>query len=164
MQGFAIQAAHLPSIQDFVLGNTLCLLEDPVCDILGRRATVRHIVFDTKIVIGSTRIVARGQENTAVCLVLADNIGSRRSRENSVSADDKLLNTVGGGNLENLLDGGLRIVPSIAPYNNGGTLGRGSIEDGLDKILGVVLWSLQSIWNPRHMSDRDQTVSGNPDR
>jgi len=143
--GLAIQAAHLPSIQDFVLGDTLCLLEDPICDILGRRATVRHIVLDTKVVVGSARIVACGQEDTAVSLVLADDVGSCRSRENTVSANDKLLDPVGGGNLENLLDSGLRIVPPIAPYNNGGTLGRGGIEDSLDKILGVVLWPSQSI-------------------
>jgi len=139
MPGHAIQAAHLSSIQDLVLGNTLRLLEDPICHVLRGRASVGHIVLDTKVVIGSTRIVACGKEDTAIGLVLADDVGGCRGRENSVSANDELLDPVGSGNLENLLDGGLRIVPPITAYDNSGTLGRGGIEDGLYKVLGVVL-------------------------
>lgn len=115
--------AHLPSIEDFVLGNTLCLLEDPICHILRCRAPVRHIVLDTKVVVGSARIVACGQEDTAIGLILADDVGGCRGRENTVSANDKLLDPVGGSNLENLLDGRLGIVPPITAYNNSGTLG-----------------------------------------
>ena len=124
---------------DFVLGDTLCLLEDPICHILRRRAPVRHIVLDAKVVVGSARIVACGQEDTTICLILANDVGGCRGRENTVSANNKLLDPVGGGNLENLLDGRLGIVSPITAYDNCGTLGRGGIEYGLDKVLSVML-------------------------
>ena len=90
--------------------------------------------------------MACGQEDTAIGFILADDVGGSRGRENTVSADDELLDLVGGGNLEGLLDGRLGIVPPITAYDNSGTLGRGSIEDSLDKVLSVMLWSSQSIY------------------
>lgn len=124
---------------DFVLGNTLCLLEDPICHIFRRRAPVRHIVLDTKVVVGSARIVACGQEDTTIGLILANDVGGCRGRENTVSANNKLLDPVGGGNLEDLLDSRLGVVPPITAYDNSGTLGRGGIEYGLDEVLSVML-------------------------
>jgi hypothetical protein len=144
MQGSQFKP-HLPSVPDLVLGDALRLLEDPICDVFGRRAAVRHVVLDAKVVIRTARIVARGQENTTISFILADDIRSCRGREDTVSANDQLLDLIGGSNLENLLDGGLRIVPTIATYDNGGPLRRGSIEDSLDKVLSVVLLSLRSM-------------------
>jgi len=83
--------------------------------------------------------VACGQEDTTIGLILANDVGGCRGREDTVSANNELLDPVGGGNLENLLDGRLGIVPPITSYDNSGTLGRGGIENGLDEVLSVML-------------------------
>ncbi len=83
--------------------------------------------------------MAGGQEDTTIGLILANDVGGCRGREDTVSANNELLDPVGGGNLENLLDGRLGIVPPITSYDNSGTLGRGGIENGLDEVLSVML-------------------------
>ena len=61
-------------LKNFVLCDGLGLLENLVGDVLGSGTTVRHVIFDTKVIVWSTRVVRSGQEDTTISLVLPDNI------------------------------------------------------------------------------------------
>lgn len=53
----------------------------------------------------TTRVVAGSQEDTSSSLADADDMAGSRSREDTILADDKLLDSVCGTNLGNELDG-----------------------------------------------------------
>ena len=62
-------------MDNLILGDGLGLFEDLVGDILRSGATVRHVVFDTKVVVWSTRVMGGGKEDAAISLVLPDHVG-----------------------------------------------------------------------------------------
>jgi hypothetical protein len=71
--------AYLRRFNNLIFFNSLCLLIDLVGYTLWCGSTIRDIVFDPKIVVGPSRIVAGSQQNTTISFVLADDIGCRRS-------------------------------------------------------------------------------------
>lgn len=142
---------------------------DLVGNILGSWSTVGSVEFDTEIVVRSTWVVRGGQEDTSVGLVGTDQSGDGRGGENSILTHDDVLDTVTGADTENDLSSlwGLVLAQqrSEGYLNVGGRRGAGearsatyeettvttdddglalrstwhSAEDGLDKVLGVVL-------------------------
>ena len=129
------------SLDDLVSIDRLGDFVNLVRHVLGRRPTVGHIVLDAKVVVGTTRVVTRREEDTTVGLVLSDHVGGGGGGQDRVLADDELFHAVGGSDLENGLDGLGGKVTSVATYNEGCTLRVDGIEDGLDKVFGVVLQS-----------------------
>lgn len=81
-------------LNDLVAGDRLRLLKDLVGDILRSRTAVRDVVLDTEIRVRASGVVAGGEKNTAVRLVLADDVGSGGGREDGVLANDELGDTV----------------------------------------------------------------------
>lgn len=83
--------------------------------------------------------MAGGEEDTTISLVLADDVGSSRSGEDTVLSDNELLDAVGSTNLENDLDGLGGEISSVTTDDKGLALGVNRIEDRLDEVLCVVL-------------------------
>jgi hypothetical protein len=52
----------------------------------------------------TTRVVACGEENSTGCFAQPDDMAGSRSRENTVLANKKLLDTIGGTNFSNQLN------------------------------------------------------------
>ena len=77
-------------VNDFVAADRLGLFIDLVGDVLWRGSTIGDIVLDSEIGVGATWVVGRSQEDTASRLVLSDNVGGSRCRENAILSDDKL--------------------------------------------------------------------------
>lgn len=107
--------------------------------VLGCRPTVGHVVLYSKVIVRTTRIVTRREENTTVCFVLSDHVGRRGGRQDRVLADDELFDAVGGTDLEDGLDGLWGEVATVAADDERCTLCVDRIEDGLDKVFSVVL-------------------------
>ena len=136
---------YKPELDDFILGDCFGLVEDLVRDILRSGATVRHVVFDTKVIVWSTGVVRGSQEDTTVGLVLPDDIRRGGGRENSVSADDKLGHIVRGGDLDDDLDGLRREITTITTNHERESLWLDRIENGLHKVLRVVLTGVMCV-------------------
>ena len=126
-------------LDDLVCRDGLRLLVNGVRDALGCGSTVRHIVLDTEVGIGTSGIVGGSEEDAAIGLVLADDVRGGGRGEDGVLADDELGNAVSGANLEDGLDGFGGEVATVATDDNSFALGVDCVEDGLDEVLGVVL-------------------------
>ena len=83
--------------------------------------------------------MAGREENATVGLVLADNVGSGRGREDCVLADDELGHTVGRADLKDDLDGLGGEVTTIAADDDSLAFGVDGIKNGLNEVLRVVL-------------------------
>lgn len=79
---------------NLVDADGLGLLIDLIRDVFRSWSTVRDVVLDTEIVVGSTGVVTGGEEDTAVGLVLPDDVGSSRGGEDTVLSDDQFRNTI----------------------------------------------------------------------
>ena len=86
-------------LDDLVCRDGLRLLVNGVRDALGCGTTVRHVVLDTEVGIGTSGIVGGSEEDAAIGLVLTDDVRGGRCGEDSVLTDDELSNAVGGANL-----------------------------------------------------------------
>jgi hypothetical protein len=98
-----------------------------------------NVVFDSKVVVRPTRVVASCEEDATVRLVLTDDMRTSGSRKDTILADDKLLHAIGRADLEDRLHGLLHIVSAITPDDKGVRYGVKRIEDSLDEVLRVVL-------------------------
>ena len=130
---------YVSKLENLVLCDGLGLLKYFVGDVLGSGATVRYIVLDTEVVVWSTGVVRRCKKDTTIGLVLPDDVRRGGSRKDPVSADDKLVHAVRGGDLDDNLDGLWREITAIATNNEREPLWLDGIEDGLYKVLRVVL-------------------------
>jgi len=83
--------------------------------------------------------MAGSQQDTSVGFVFANDVRCRGGGQDPVLSNNEFCNAVGRTDFENDLDGFLREVASITPDNERSTCRVNRIEDGLDKILGVVL-------------------------
>lgn len=126
-------------LNDLVGRDRLCLLIDLVGDVLWGGPTVRDIVFDTEVGIGASRVVRGSEEDTAIRLVLADDVRRGGGREDRVLADDESSNTVGRADLKDGLDGLGGEETTIATDDKSLSLCVYGVEDGLDEVLRVVL-------------------------
>lgn len=124
---------------DLVAGDRLRLLKDLVGDILRSRTAVRDVVLDAEIRVRASGVVAGGEKDTAIRLVLADDVGSSGSREDGVLADDELGDTVRRADLQDGLDGLRGEEATVSANNDGLSVKVDGIEDSLDEVLGIVL-------------------------
>jgi hypothetical protein len=67
----------------------LCDFIDLVGDALRSGTSIGDIVLDTKIVVGTSRVVRGSQENTTSGFELANQVGSSRRGENTVLSDNQ---------------------------------------------------------------------------
>jgi hypothetical protein len=98
------------------------------------------VVLDPKIVVRSSGVMTRRQQYTTIGLVLADDVRARRRGEDAVLADEEVLDAVSGTDLEDGLDGLGHEEPAITSDEEGFGDGGDGVEDGLDEVLGVVLF------------------------
>lgn len=130
---------HWFSFDDLVRWDGLGLFVHLVSDALWGWATVRHVVFDSKIIVGSTRVMASSQKNTAICFVLSDNIGSSRSREDSVLSNDEFCYAICWTDLQDRLHCFWRKVTTVSTDDKSLADGLDGIKDGLNEVFGVML-------------------------
>jgi len=67
-----IGEAHVIKLDELVFRDSLGDLVNPVGDLLGCGSTVGDVELDTEIVVGSTGVVARRQQDTTIGLLLPD--------------------------------------------------------------------------------------------
>jgi hypothetical protein len=67
--------------------------------------------------------VTGGEENTAVCLVLPDDVGGSWGGEDGILSNNKLLDTISGANLENGLNSFGREKAAITADNESRAIG-----------------------------------------
>ena len=135
-------------LDDFILGDGLGVLVNFVRDVLRSGATVRHVVFDTKVVVWSTGVMRGGQEDTTIGLVLPDDVRRGGGRENPVGADDKLGHIVRGGDPDDDLNGLRGEITTIATNHQCESFWLDGIENGLHEVLRVVLSNVNGHQRP----------------
>lgn len=106
-----------------VASDRLRLFKNLVGHALWCRTTVRDIVFDTEIIVGTSRIVTSSEEDTTVSLILADDVRGRRGGKDGILADDELGDTIGRTDLQDSLHGFGSEEPTITTDDKGSTLG-----------------------------------------
>lgn len=79
------------------------------------------------------------EENTASGLVLPDNIRSGGGREDAVFSDDEFLDAIGRSDFQDDLNSLRAEETSVSTNDQGRTFGIDRAEDGLNKVLRVVL-------------------------
>lgn len=131
----------MPKFENLVLGDSLGLLKDFVGDVLRGGATVRHIVLDTEVVVWSTRVVGCRKKDATIGFILPDDVRRGGSRKDSVGTNDQLGHIIRGGDLDDNLDGLWRKITAITTNNEREPLWLNGIENGLYKVLRVVLSS-----------------------
>jgi hypothetical protein len=98
------------------------------------------VVLDTEVLVGSTWVVAGGEQDTASGLADADEVAGSRSGHDAILADEELLHAICGTDLCNDLGDLGVVVAAITTDDEGGalsTFGDG-VEDGGNEVLGVV--------------------------
>ena len=130
---------HGISLDDLVPLDGLCDLVNLVRYTFRRGTTVRYVVLDSKVIIGSSGIVAGSEQDAAVRLVFANDIGCRRRRKNRILSNDELLHTVCRPDLQDSLNGLRGEITTITSDDERRTLGLDGVEYSLNKILGVML-------------------------
>ena len=106
--------------------------------VLGR-SSIRNIIFDSKVSVGTTRSVTGRQQNSTSGFILTDHVRRRRGGKNGILSDNELSNAICRANFENRLYGFRRIITTISPNYEGGAFGFDRVEDGLDKVFCIVL-------------------------
>lgn len=107
-----------------------------------RDAPVRAVVLDSKVVLGSSRVVRGREEDTALdALVLSDDVARGRGRQDRVVPDDELADAVSSSDAGDGLDGLAGEESTVTSDDERLALGAGGDgrEGGLDEVLGVVL-------------------------
>lgn len=70
------------SFKYFIRFDGLGLFINLVRNAFGCWSSVRDVVFDPEVGVGTTRVVASSQKNSACSLILPDDIGGGGSRQN----------------------------------------------------------------------------------
>jgi hypothetical protein len=136
---------YLGCLEGLVRTDRLSLLVDLVRHALRSGSTILDVVLDTKVVIRSTGVVASSEKDTAVGLVLADDVRARGGREKAVLTDDEGLDTVGGADAKDRLNRLGHEEAAVTTDEERLGDGRDRVEDRLDEVLGVVLYASSSV-------------------
>jgi hypothetical protein len=95
---------HRVGVDDPVAVDGLGAREHGVGDRLRRRAAGVDVELDAEVLVRPAGVVAGGQDDAALGLVLADDAGGRRRRQDAALADQRLGDTVGRGHAQDDLD------------------------------------------------------------
>ncbi len=112
---------------------------DRLGDALGRGAAVADVVLDAEVAVRPAGVVAGGEDEAAVGLVLADQVGDRRGREQAVLPHQEFADAVGAGHLQDHLDRLGIEEPAVAADHQGlaRDVGQG-LEHRLHEVFEVV--------------------------
>ena len=141
------------TIQHGVRLNDLCFGEDSVRHALRSWSTIASIEFDSEIFIGTSWVVTRRKNESTKAVALSivgvelpNESGNGGSREEAVLANVHLSDTVGGRDLDDLLDCHIVVVATITRDDHGlanilnlRILLVECIENRLYKVLEVML-------------------------
>ena len=130
---------QIGGLQDAVLVDHLGPGIDGLGDGLRRGAARRNIVLDAEILGGAAGIVAGRQDDAAEGLVFADDAGGRRGGKDAALAHHDSGKAVGGGHLQDDLDGGAVVIAAITAHHQG--LARhfaDAVEHRLDEVFQIV--------------------------
>ena len=108
---------HVRRIEAQNLGNLLRLGIDGVRDFLRRRPAIRGVELDAEIAVRPAGVMARGEDDAAEGLVLADDAGCGGGRENAARADEKAADAVRRRDADHGLDRFRIVVASVAADN-----------------------------------------------
>jgi len=83
-----------------------------------------------------------GQEDSSIGLVLSDHVRCSGSGKDAILSNDQFCDTISSRDFENRLDSGLIVVSTITPDDESLAFGGRRIEDGLYKVLRVMLFPI----------------------
>ncbi len=130
---------HIGAVGDAVGADRFCFLIDRLRYLLRCRAAVSDIILDAEILVRTAGVMARRQHDPAVRLGLADHARRRRCGQNAAPPDTDAAEAIGGGNLQDHLDGLAVIVSSVATDDQGLPLiSCQCIEYRLHEVLKIV--------------------------
>jgi len=138
-------------------------------DLFGGRAAVADVVFDAEVAVRAAGIMAGREHDAAEGAVLADHAADGRRGQDTALSDQDAAHAVGGGHVQDGLDGAAVEVTAVAAeYESlAGEVAQGK-EDGFDKVLEVARLlefghllaqargarTLSGEWRGRHGMDR----------
>ena len=96
---------HVGQINLVVNLDLLGQVVNPVGHLLRRRTTVVTVELDPEIVVGSTGVMRRSEQDSTVRLSRSDHGGCGGSGEDGVLSDDEGRDTVSCSDSDDLLDG-----------------------------------------------------------
>ena len=134
-------------MNNVVRANGLGPLENFIRNRLGSGPAIRDVVFDTEVIIRSSRVVRSGQQYATIGLVLPDDVRRCWSGQDRILSDDELLDTIARSEFDDGLNRGFGEKPTVAANDNCLCINTNRVEDRLNEVLGVVLhiYQLHSI-------------------
>ena len=96
---------HVGQVNLVVNLDLLGQIVNPVGHLLGGRTSVIAVELDSEIVLRSTGVMRRSEQDSTIRLSRSDHGGCCGGREDGVLSYDKGGDTVTGGNPDDLLDG-----------------------------------------------------------
>ena len=105
------------AINNSVIRDGLCALEDGIGYALWSRSTILNVVLDTKVGVRTTGVVTSSEENAASGLAQTNQVRGSRGRQNTVLTDDELCDTIACRETNDLLYCRLGIVAAVATDN-----------------------------------------------
>lgn len=109
-------------LDDLVALDSLRLLIDLVGNIFWSGSTVASVVLDSKVGVGSSRVVTCSQQNTPSRFIFPDHVGGCGCRQDTVLSNDEFGNAISRANFQDGLDSLGREESAISTDDKSGVL------------------------------------------
>src|ERR1019366_5864182 len=120
--------------RDFFAGG-----EDRFGDFFRRGSAVGGVVLDAEIPVRPARIMAGGQDDTAISRIFSNHAGSSGGGKYAALTDQYMPETIGGRHLENDLNRYPIVITTVTAQHQRCTRrGSDGVEDGLHEIFQIV--------------------------
>lgn len=87
-------STHLRLLDHFIAFNLLRPLVDLVRHVLRSWPSIRYVVLDTKVVVRTSGVVTRREQDTTIRLVFPDHVRCSRGRQDTILSNDELGHSV----------------------------------------------------------------------
>ena len=126
------------NICDEIAAEAAARGENAFGETLRRLAAVGHVEFDPEVSVRSARIVAGGQQESALGPADSNQVGGRGRGQDAPLADDQVANPVPGGYPDESRQGFPVPVAAVAARNKGSAPQVGHrVEHGLEEVLQI---------------------------